>query len=95
MALQLLALVSAAHFTATPYTYPHIHIISTMFSETFFPMAPSNAVPRVYRRYHYEHAEQPSESIELMADLRRGLRAVPKGGFWSKVKSAGWRFLRE
>lgn len=66
-----------------------------MFSETFFPMAAANSVPRTVRKYHYEHFPPPSDSTELTAELCRGLRAVPHGGFWSKVKSVGWRLLRE
>ena len=66
-----------------------------MFSETFFPMAAANSVPRIVRKYHYEHFPPPSDSTELTAELRRGLRAVPHGGFWSKMKSVGWRLLRE
>jgi hypothetical protein len=66
-----------------------------MFSETFFPMAPANSVPRIVRRYHYKHVPHPEDPVELMSDLRQGLRGVSKGGFWGKVKSAGWRILRE
>ena len=69
--------------------------LQKMVSETFFPMAAAGSVPRIVRKYHYEHFPPPSDSIELTAELRRGLRAVPHGGFWSKVKSAGWRLLRE
>lgn len=94
MALQLLALASAAHTSATTCIYIHMSTVISP-SEVFFPMASAYSVPRVPRRYHYEHAPPPSESVELMEDLRRGLRGVPKGGFWSKVKSVGWRLLRE
>jgi hypothetical protein len=94
MALQLLALASAAHITA-PTSTTRIHLISIMFSETFFPMAAANSVPRTVRKYHYEHAPPPSSSVELTAELHRNLRAVPHGGFWGKVKSVGWRLLRE
>lgn len=94
MALQLLALASAAHITA-PASTTHIHLISTMFSETFFPMAEADSVPSIVRKYHYEHFPPPSDSMELTAELHRSLRAVPHGGFWGKVKSAGWRLLRE
>jgi hypothetical protein len=96
MALQLpnLSLASAAHITAPAFT-THINVISTMFSEVFFPMAAADSVPRVVRRYHYEHFPPPPDSIELAAELHRGLRAVSHGGFWGKVKSAGWRLLRE
>ena len=66
-----------------------------MFSETFFPMAAPDSVPRTVRKYHYEHIPPPPDFIELATELRRGLRAVPHGGFWGKVKSAGRRFLRK
>ena len=93
LAFLLLVLRTSPLSPASLYT----HTISTMFSETYFPMAPANSVPRIQRRYHYEHFPQPSDSFELMEDLRRGLRGAPnaKGGFWSKAKSAGWRFLGE
>ena len=94
MALQLLALASAAHITA-PTSTTRIHLISIMFSETFFPMAAANSVPRTVHKYHYEHSPPPSSSVELTAELHRNLRAVPHGGFWGKVKSVGWRLLRE
>lgn len=66
-----------------------------MTSKTYIPMAPANSVPRIHRRYKYVHFPQPSDSVELMEELRRGLRAVPKGGFWSKVKSFAWHFMSE
>ncbi len=94
IALHLLAPVSAAHITVTTCIYTHIHHLQ-MFSEVFSPMAPADSVPRVVRNYHYEHFPPPSDSVELTAELHRELRAVPHGGFWGKVKSAGWRLLRE
>ena len=66
-----------------------------MYSEVFYPMAPRNSVPRICRHYHYQHLPPPEEPTNFMAELRRGLRGVDRGGFWGKVKSAGWRLLRE
>jgi hypothetical protein len=57
-------------------------------------MAPRNSVPRICRHYHYRHLPPPEEPTRFMGELRRGLRGVDKGGFWGKVKSAGWRILR-
>jgi len=56
-------------------------------------MAPRNSVPRICRRYHYQHDPPPSNPTAFMRELRRGLRVVDKGGFWGKAKSAGWRVL--
>jgi hypothetical protein len=66
-----------------------------MYSETFFPMAARNSVPRICRRYHYQHDPPSSNPTEFMADLRRGLRVVDKPSFWGKMKSAGWRVLSQ
>ena len=71
--------------------------------EIFYQMAPCNSVPRVCRRYHYQHNPPPSQPTEFAAELRRRLRGVDKRrGFWDKVKSVAWRitceymsFLRE
>ena len=56
-------------------------------------MAARNSVPRVCRRYHYQHDPPPSDPTAFMRELRRGLRVVDKDGFWGKAKSAGWRAL--
>ena len=66
-----------------------------MFSETFYPVAEPDSVPKVYRRYNYQHLPPPSDPAQLMPDLRRGLRGAEKATFWGKVKSIGRRLRRE
>ena len=68
-----------------------------MFSETFYPMAARNPVPRIVRRYHFQHLPPPEDPTEFMEELRYGLRGVKRAqtGFLGKVKSVAWRFLRK
>ncbi|KAI9507977.1 hypothetical protein F5148DRAFT_1284510 [Russula earlei] len=56
-------------------------------------MAAPNSVPRVYRRYHYQHLPPPTDPNTFMVELRRGLRGAKRVSFWGTVKSVGWRFL--
>jgi hypothetical protein len=67
-----------------------------MYPEIFYPMAPRNSVPRICRRYHYQHNPPPSHPTEFAGELRRRLRGVDKRrGLWDKVKSVAWRLMRE
>src|SRR6267142_3531068 len=96
MAHHLLALAtSAVHIPATPASITYT-IIYKMYPEIFYPMAPRNSVPRICRRYHYQHNPPPSHPTEFAGELRRRLRGVEKRrGLWDKVKSVAWRFMRE
>ncbi|KAI0002209.1 hypothetical protein BJV74DRAFT_41026 [Russula compacta] len=65
-----------------------------MFSEIFYPVAEPDSVPKVYRRYNYQHLPPPSDPTQLMPDLRRGLRGAEKASFWGKMKNIGRRLRR-
>jgi len=60
-------------------------------------MAARNPVPRIVRRYHFQHLPPPEDPTEFMEELRYGLRGVKRAqtGFLGKVKSVAWRFLRK
>ena len=61
----------------------------------FYPMAPAHSVPTIVQSYHFQHLPPPSNPLEFMSSLRRGLRGANEVGLWGKLKCVGWRFLRE
>jgi hypothetical protein len=85
----------AAHIVVFQLSLLHLHVhIATMPVTCYYPMALSDGLPKIIRRYHYQHGPPPSEPVEFMGALRQGLRSANRPSLWGKMKSVGWRILR-